>query len=133
MLVEKGLKAEENYEEVFLGAHDAVAVAVEKGNAQAGGLSQPIFESLIEKGIIDPDKVVVIAESKPFPQYPWTMRSDLDPELKTKISQAFTELKDPEVLKPFKAQGFDPIEDQDYDVVRELGTMLDLDFAQLSK
>ncbi|MEM8778794.1 MAG: phosphate/phosphite/phosphonate ABC transporter substrate-binding protein [Cyanobacteria bacterium P01_G01_bin.49] len=133
MLVEKGLKAEENYEEVFLGAHDAVAVAVENGNAQAGGLSQPIFESLVERGTIDPDKVVVIAESKPYPQYPWTMRSDLDPELKTKISQAFTELQDPEVLEPFKAKGFDPIQDQDYDVVRELGTMLDLDFAQLSK
>ncbi|MEL4896842.1 phosphate/phosphite/phosphonate ABC transporter substrate-binding protein [Crocosphaera sp. Alani8] len=133
MLAEQGLKVKENYEEVFLGAHDAVALAVEKGNAQAGGLSQPIFESLVEKGTIDPDKVVIIAESKPYPQYPWTMRSDLDPELKTKISQAFTELEDPEVLKPFKAQGFDPIQDQDYDVVRELGAILDLDFAQLSK
>ena len=133
MLVENGLKADENYEEVFLGAHDAVAVAVEKGNAQAGGLSQPIFESLIEKGTIDPDKINVITESKPYPQYPWTMRSDLDPELKTKIAQAFTELEDPEVLEPFKAQGFDSIQDQDYNVVRELGEMLDLDFAELSK
>lgn len=133
ILVENGLKAEENYEEVFLGAHDAVAVAVEKGNAQAGGLSQPIFESLVEKGTIDPNKVNVIAESKPYPQYPWTMRSDLNPELKTKIAQAFTKLEDPEVLKPFKAQGFDSIQDEDYNVVRELGEMLDLDFAELSK
>ncbi len=133
MLVENGLKAEEDYEEVFLGAHDAVAVAVENGNAQAGGLSQPIFESLVERGTIDPNKVNIIAESKPYPQYPWTMRSDLDPELKTKIAQAFTKLEDPEVLKPFKAQGFDSIQDRDYDVVRELGQMLDLDFAELSK
>lgn len=133
MLVENGLKAEENYKEVFLGAHDAVAVAVQQGNAQAGGLSKPIFESLVERGTIDPNKVVVIAESKPYPQYPWTMRSDLDPQLKTQISQAFTQLKDPEVLEPFKAEGFEPIQDQDYDVVRELGQMLNLDFAQLSQ
>ncbi|MDE5116987.1 MAG: phosphate/phosphite/phosphonate ABC transporter substrate-binding protein, partial [Trichodesmium sp. St2_bin2_1] len=33
MLKEKGLKAGENYEEVFVGAHDAVAVAVANGKA----------------------------------------------------------------------------------------------------
>ncbi|MGD1716928.1 phosphate/phosphite/phosphonate ABC transporter substrate-binding protein [Dapis sp. BLCC M172] len=133
MLTEKGLKAGENYEEVFAGAHDAVAVAVANGNAQAGGLSKPIFTALIEKGTIDKNKVIVIAESKPFPQYPWTMRSDLEPELKTQIQQAFLQLEDEAILKPFKADGFQAITDEDYDVVRELGKLLDLDFAELSK
>lgn len=133
MLVENGLKAESDYEEVHLGAHDAVAVAVQNGNAQAGGLSLPIFKSLVERGTIDPERVVVIAESKPYPQYPWTMRSDLDPELKNEIRSAFTELEDPEVLEAFNAEGFDAIEDKNYDVVRNLGTMLDLDFEELSK
>ncbi|MEM1168713.1 MAG: phosphate/phosphite/phosphonate ABC transporter substrate-binding protein [Cyanobacteria bacterium P01_H01_bin.35] len=133
MLMEKGLKAGENYEEVFAGAHDAVAIAVANGNAQAGGLSKPIFTALIEKGTIDKNKVIVIAESKPFPQYPWTMRSDLEPELKTQIQQAFLQLEDEAILKPFKADGFQAITDKDYDVVRELGKILDLDFAELSK
>ncbi|MGD1808850.1 phosphate/phosphite/phosphonate ABC transporter substrate-binding protein [Dapis sp. BLCC M126] len=133
MLMEKGLKAGENYEEVFAGAHDVVAVAVANGKAQAGGLSKPIFTALIEKGTIDKNKVIVIAESKPFPQYPWTMRSDLEPELKTQIQQAFLELEDEAILKPFKADGFQSITDKDYDVVRELGKLLDLDFAELSK
>ena len=133
MLMEKGLTPGENYEEVFAGAHDAVAVAVANGNAQAGGLSKPIFNALIEKGTIDKNKVIVIAESKPFPQYPWTMRSDLKPELKTQIQQAFLELEDEAILKPFKADGFQSITDEDYNVVRDLGKLLDLDFAQLSK
>ncbi len=133
MLKEKGLKAGENYEEVFVGAHDAVAVAVANGKAEAGGLSKPIFMGLIEKGIIDKNKVIVIAESKPFPQYPWTMRSDLDPELKTQIQQAFLELEDEAILKPFKADGFQSVTDQDYDVVRNLGKVLELDFYQDSK
>ena len=133
MLVEQGLKAGEDYEEVFLGAHDAVAVAVQNGNAQAGGLSKPIFESLIERGTIDPSRVVVIEESQPFPQYPWTLRSDLAPELKEQIRSAFYELKDESVLEPFNAEGFKPIQDQDYDKVRELGQVLDLDFEQLSQ
>ena len=62
MLKEKGLKAGENYEEVFVGAHDAVAVAVANGKAEAGGLSKPIFMGLIEKGTIDKNKVIVIAD-----------------------------------------------------------------------
>ena len=133
MLMEKGLKPGENYEEVFAGAHDAVAVAVANGNAQAGGLSKPIFTALIEKGTIDKNKVIIIAESQPFPQYPWTMRSDLAPELKTQIQQAFLELEDEAILKPFKADRFQSVTDEDYDVVRDLGKVLDLDFAQLSK
>jgi phosphonate transport system substrate-binding protein len=130
MLAEKGLKAGENYREHFVGAHDAVAMAVQNGHAQAGGLSKPIFETLVERGLINPSKVKVIGESKPFPQYPWTMRSDLKPELKQKIRAAFLGLKDPEVLKPFKADGFGPMSDKDYDVVRELGGLLKLDLAK---
>jgi len=130
ILAENGLKAGENYREHFAGAHDAVAMAVQNGHAQAGGLSKPIFESLVQRGLVDPNKIKVLAESKPYPQYPWTMRSNLKPELKEKIRAAFLNLKDPEVLKPFKADGFGPISDKDYDVVRSLGTLLKLDLSK---
>jgi phosphonate transport system substrate-binding protein len=58
------------------------------------------------------------------------MRSDLKPELKQRIRAAFLDLKDPDVLKPFKADGFGPMSDKDYDVVRELGGLLKLDLAK---
>lgn len=69
ILAENGLKAGENYREHFAGSHDAVAMAVQNGHAQAGGLSKPIFESLVQRGLVDPNKVKVLAESKPYPQY----------------------------------------------------------------
>lgn len=122
-----GLDAGEEYKEAFVGAHDAVAVAVQNGHAQAGGLSQPIFESLVERGIVDRAKVKVIQVSRPFPQYPWAMRSDLAPGLKAKVREAFHTLKDPAVLKPFKAEGFAEVKDEDYAPVRELGALLGLD------
>jgi phosphonate transport system substrate-binding protein len=130
LLAESGLKAGENYREHFVGAHDAVAMAVQNGHAQAGGLSKPIFESLVQRGMIDSSKVKVLAESKPFPQYPWTMRSNLKPDLKEKIRTVFISIKDPEVLKSFKADGFGAISDKDYDVVRNLGGLLKLDFSK---
>jgi phosphonate transport system substrate-binding protein len=119
-----------DYQEHFVGSHDAVAMAVQNGHAQAGGLSRPIFESLVERKVIDSAKVKVLGYSKPFPQYPWTLRSNLKPELKAKIRAAFLNLKEPAVLKAFKAEGFDAVTDQQYDVVRNLGHLLKIDLAK---
>jgi len=132
LLEEAGLKAGEDYEQAFLGSHDAVARAVQNENADAGGMSKPIYKGLVERGSIDPEEVVVFNESDPYPQYPWTMRSDLDPELKDKIRAAFLKLEDPAVLKSFDAEGFAATDDSDYDVVRNMTKVLDVDLANLN-
>lgn len=129
-LAEAGLNAGDDYSPVFLGSHDAVALAVQNGNAQAGGLSRPIFDSLVEDGVIDASQVTVIAESQPIPQYPWTMRSSLDPDLKTQIRSAFLTLDAAAVLQPFKADGFAQMDDADYDGIRKAGDILGLDLGQ---
>ncbi len=126
MLLDRGLQAGRDYRAHFLGAHDAVAMAVQRGNARAGGLSQPIFETLLERGVIDATKVKVLAQSEPFPQYPWALRSALDPALKEAIKQAFYQLRDAGILKQMKAEGLAPVNDADYDVVRELKATLGL-------
>jgi phosphonate transport system substrate-binding protein len=119
-----------DYKAVHVGAHDAVAKAVQNGNAQAGGLSRPIFNSLVERKLVDTEKVKVIGESGPIPQYPWTMRSNLDPDLKARIRTAFLELKDADILRKFKADGFGPITDAEYDVLRETAKLLKLDLTK---
>lgn len=129
-LAQADLTAGEDYEAVFLGAHDAVALAVQNGNAQAGGLSRPIFDSLINEGTLDPSQIVVIAESEPIPQYPWTLRSDLDPALKADIRSAFLNLDDAAILAPFKADGFAEMTDGDYDGIRKAGERLGLDLGE---
>ena len=116
-----------DYTAHYLGTHDAVAMNVQSGNADAGGLSQKIFEHLVERKIISLEKVKVIAVSDPFPNYPWTMQSYLNPELKEKIKTAFYEIDDPEITKPLKADGFLPVTDSDYDIVRETRTLLSMD------
>jgi len=130
LLKAAGLEGGTDYQFQHLGAHDAVARAVQAGHVQAGALSRPIFESLVEKKIVDPAKVKVIAESKPIPNYPWTMRADLPAPLKDRIRRAFYDLKDPAVLKPFKGEGFQPIADSDYDVLRETAKVLALDLTK---
>ncbi len=122
-----GLAAGSDYEFHHLGTHDAVARAVESGKVDAGGLSSAIFASLLERGMIDRDKVVVIAESDPIPNYPWTLQGWLAPELKQKLRNAFLNLKDEAVLAPFKGEGFAEMSDQDYEVLRRVARTLEMD------
>ena len=124
-LMNEGIVDPEDYKSNFLGAHDAVAVNVQRGNADVGGLSRPIFERMVEKGTIDPEKVRVLGYSADIPQYPWVMRTDLTAGVQDAIKNAFYDLKKgtPDgnaVLKPFKADGFAAITDADYDIIRDI-------------
>ena len=131
LLLNAGLKSGTDYKEHFVGSHDAVAMNVQNNNAQAGGMSEPIFHTMMEKGLLKADKVKVIATSEEFPEYPWTMRADLDPGLKKAVKQAFLDMKDPSVLKPFKADGFVAIDDAAYNPVRELARILNLNLESM--
>jgi phosphonate transport system substrate-binding protein len=121
----EGVTEGDDYKQNFTGAHDAVARNVELGNAAVGGLSRPIFESLVAKGTVDPAKVVVIGYSADIPQYPWVLRTDMTEELEAGIKDAFLSLErgteaGDAVLKPFKADGFAEITDADYDIIRDI-------------
>lgn len=131
LLARNGIFGDTDYKYVLLGAHDAVARAVQSGQVQAGGLSQEIFKSLVAKGSIDGDKVIVLAESDPIPNYPIAMQGYLTPELKAAIRKAFLELNDKEILKTFRAEGFAATDDRAYDILRETAKLLDLDLAKL--
>jgi phosphonate transport system substrate-binding protein len=124
ILKSSGLEAGKDYKPVFVGAHDAVALNVQNGNAQAGGLSRPLLESLCQQGTIDRNKIKVLAQSDPCPNYPWVLRSDLEADLQSAIRRAFLDLKKREVLEPLKAEGFAPVADSDYDVVRNMVRIL---------
>lgn len=126
-----GLKAGEDYEAHFVGTHDAVAVNVANGNAEAGGLSEVIFHHVMDRGLIDRNNVRILGYSGEFPQYPWAMQSSLSPELKQKIQDAFVAIEDKEILDNLKAEGFAAIKDSDYNVIREMGGLLNLDFAKM--
>ncbi|MCY4235859.1 MAG: phosphate/phosphite/phosphonate ABC transporter substrate-binding protein [Cyanobacteria bacterium MAG CAR2_bin_4] len=130
-LAEAGLHPDVHYQAVFLGGHDAVAKAVERGFTAAGGLSRPIYDKLVAQGVINPDKLVVLGHSRPIPQYPWTMSSGLPEDLRHAVRRSFYMLKDPAVLQPFQADGFAPVQDSDYDGIRQAARVLGLSLEAL--
>lgn len=131
LLAKKGLIGDTDYKVVHLGKHDAVARAVAAGQVPAGALSESIYRVLVKDGKIDPAKLKEIALSDPIPNYPMTMQGYLAPELKEEIRKAFLELNDTEILRLFRVEKLAPATDKDYDVLREMGTTLNLDLAKL--
>jgi len=131
LLQRAGLRGGADYRVVHLGAHDAVARAVQSGQVPAGGLSEAIFRSLITRQVIDPARVVEVALSAPIPNYPMTMQGSLAEPLKTAIRAAFLELRDPEVLRSFRVEGFAAASDHDYDILRETARLLELDLGSM--
>jgi phosphonate transport system substrate-binding protein len=124
------LDGEKDYRPVHLGTHDAVARAVQAGQVPAGALSKPILD-LIARGTVDASKIVQLDLSAPIPNYPIVMQADLKPELKQAIRAAFLDMKDAEVLKAFRVQGFAATDDAAYDVLRETATVLKLDLGRM--
>ena len=130
-LVKNGLEGDKDYKVAHLGTHDAVARAVQAGQVPAGALSEPIFRSLVERKIVDESKVVKLALTDPLPNYPLTLQGNLDPALKAAIRKAFLDVKDVEVLRSFRVEGFAPTDDKAYDVLREMAKVLKLDVAKM--
>jgi phosphonate transport system substrate-binding protein len=127
------LREKRDYEEVFLGKHDVVAINVQAGNVAAGGLNEFIYTGMIERGKLDPAKIVVLGYSDAWPDYPWVYQNDLKPELREQLRKTFLEMTDAAVLKPLKADGFKAMTDADYDVIRRSAKELDINLGRLEK
>jgi ABC-type phosphate/phosphonate transport system ATPase subunit len=64
--------------------------------------------------------------------HPMVLQGNLDPALKEAIRKAFLDLKDPAILKAFRAEGFVATDDSACDILRDTARVLDLDLTKLN-
>ena len=105
----------------YTGSHPATAKAVESGAVDAGALDESVYTSMVAEGKLDPNKVRVFYMSKPFVDYVWAARKDVDPATQEKFAQAFTDLKehqDDEILKILRGKDFVRANNEEYTVLR---------------
>lgn len=131
LLRKAGLDGDRDYRPVHLGTHDGVARAVMAGQVPAGALSKPILDSLVQRGTVDPTRIVQLDLSPPIPNYPIVMQGNLAPALKQAIRAAFLDAKDKDVLRSFRVEAFASTDDKAYDVLRETASILKLDLAKM--
>ncbi|KKM10310.1 hypothetical protein SY88_14345 [Clostridiales bacterium PH28_bin88] len=127
MLDRAGIKVPGDLQQaLYTGGHDATALAVQNGTVDAGGIEDRILYALEEKGIIDKDKIRVLAQSDPIEGYPWVVRASLDRELVEHITDAFLDLRDPDLLRLMRAEGYARVSAADYRYVEEEAARLGL-------
>jgi len=103
----------------FSGAHDATVAAVAGGKVDAGALNISVWEKLVDAKKVDPAAVRVFYTTPGYYDYNWTVRADMNPALKKKITDAFLALdasnpEHKEILALQKAGKFMPTKADNY-------------------
>ncbi|WP_420476605.1 putative selenate ABC transporter substrate-binding protein [Noviherbaspirillum sp. ST9] len=108
----------------FSGAHDATVAAVSGGKVDAGALNISVWEKLVAQGKVDSKAVRVFYTTPGYFDYNWTVRADMDPALRKKLTDAFLALNanDPqgkEVLELQRATRFIPSKVENYEQIEK--------------
>ena len=106
----------------FSGAHDATVAAVAGGKVDAGALNISVWEKLVALGKVDTNAVHVFYTTPGYYDYNWTVRADMDPMLREKLTQAFLALNinnphDKEILDLQRTVRFIPTKAENYSAI----------------
>ncbi len=126
-LKQAGISVDSDLKYRYTGSHPATAKAVESGAMDAGALDETVYNSMIAEGKLDKNKVRVFYTSKPFVDYVWVARKDLDKAAQEKFAKAFTELKegkDDQVLGILRGKSFVRANDDEYELLRKIAEEL---------
>lgn len=106
----------------FSGAHDATVAAVAGGKVDAGALNISVWEKLLAQGKVDTNAVRVFYTTPGYYDYNWSVRADMSPAVRKKLTDAFLALNknDPqgkEILELQRATRFIPTRAENYDAI----------------
>ena len=109
----------------FTGGHDATALAVAGGRADAGGLELRVLRRIESQNVVPPGALRVV-QTREVMGYPWVGRTALGAEPLDQVRQAFLGLTDPKLLDLLRAKSYVAVTPADYDEVRREAARLGL-------
>jgi len=120
---------------MFAGGHDSAVLAVYKGNVDAGAMYDDARDKFKDTMPEIFQETKVIGKTDPIPSDTVAVARDLPPEIVAKIVQALMEIVSDEQTKHvlydlYDIEGLVPAKDSDYDSVREMANVLDLDLEK---
>lgn len=110
---------------VYTGGHDATLAAVINGSVQGGGIEKRIMERAFDAGTYSRDQIRIIQQHE-VQGYPWVARKKLDPEFLDRVTNAFLNLQDEDILRLMRAVRYTKVTTSDYDEVRREADRLGL-------
>lgn len=133
MFLDAGIDPDKDFERsYFAGTHSAVIEAVRQGNVDGGAVADNRYEDALAAGVIEEDELFIVKKSAAIPASPIAVRGDLPEELKKKIQDAFLTIpSDLAIQAVGKLTHYVKAQDSDYDVIREVARVLDLDLTKM--
>ncbi|MER6991148.1 phosphate/phosphite/phosphonate ABC transporter substrate-binding protein [Saccharopolyspora hirsuta] len=132
-LLQAGINPDTDVQPIFAGGHDASAIAVVKGDCDAGfAYDSMVDRQLVEKGQLQPGQLSTVWKSAVIPGDPVAISDDLDPALKAKLTAALRDKANSDSLRQngfctgeckigdIDGYGFAPVDDAFYDGIREV-------------
>ncbi|MER7014113.1 phosphate/phosphite/phosphonate ABC transporter substrate-binding protein [Saccharopolyspora sp. NPDC000359] len=132
-LLQAGINPDTDIQPVFAGGHDASAIAVAKGDCDAGfAYDSMVDRQLVEKGQLRPGQLSTVWKSAVIPGDPVAISDDLDPALKEQLTAALRNQANSDSLREngfctgecrigdIDGYGFAPVDDAFYDGIREV-------------
>ena len=110
---------------VYSGGHDATLAAVVNGSVEGGGIEKRIMERAFEAGTQPRDQIRIIQQTL-VPGYPWVVRAKLDRAFVNRLTDAFLNIDDPELLRLMRAVKYTKVTKDDYGEPRTEATRLGL-------
>lgn len=136
-LQEAGVKLSDFKGDVgFSSSHDATLQLVEAGSFEAGALNEQVWQSRVQAGEVDQDKVQVIWQSPAYYDYHWVIHPTVEerygPDFSQRVQAALLNLNPnnpnhKEILELFGADRFIATQNSNYDqieaIAREIGKL----------
>ncbi len=112
-LAKRGIHAKDLATYKYWGRHDRVGAAIALGLSDAGALKSSTYEKLLQKGL----PLRKLAEFDNVTK-PWVASAELSTPIKAALKKILLRIKDTQVLKRLKKDGFLPATHRDYDSIR---------------
>lgn len=135
LFMERGITRSDFHEIAFAssssgGKQEAVVLAIYAGAYDVGMIRKGTLDIVRDK--VDLEQIKILAESRPYPGWVYSVRKDFDPAIRDRIARALMELDDGKeddarILEAAGMVKIIPTEDKDYESVRELVRLLGLE------
>ena len=117
----------------FSGSHDASILAVKNEDTDGAAVATDVMGAMIDQGVVNEDDFNIISESDSIPRGPDAYRGNLPEDLKEKIREFYFSYKDEKFFEERGINGFYPIDDSAYDIVRKTADALEMKPEDLLK
>jgi phosphonate transport system substrate-binding protein len=140
LLLENGVDPERDLGEVmYSGSHDAAITALVKGSADAACCYDDARTKLVDAGLADVMTTTkVLAYTPEIPADNVTVIEGFDPALEQKVVEGLLSLTSDEkgkavLMEMYEIEGLQPATDADYEPVRQMAQLLELDVEEEAK